>query len=105
MYGTSNRELHILSPVPTTGLKVKSIQRKTIVGSCLDKIPLPEPRRPSMREVLDFDAILSGPICFFPLNESLCNKDPQDLLFAANKEPPCQKFLKLELGMKKYEKH
>ena len=51
-----------------------------------------------MREVLDFDAILSGPICFFPLNESLCNKD-------ANKEPPCQKFLKLELGMKKYEKH
>ena len=30
----------------------------------------------AVREVLDFDAILSGPICFFPLNESLCNKDP-----------------------------
>ena len=27
-------------------------------------------------EVLDFDAILSGPICFFPQSQSLCNRDP-----------------------------
>jgi hypothetical protein len=39
------------------------------------------------------------PSVFFPL-KSLCNNDPQGLLFAANKEPPCQEFLKLELGVK-----
>ena len=58
-----------------------------------------------MPEVLDFEAVLSDPIRFFLLKESLCNNDPQGLLFAANKERPCQEFLKLELGMKKYEEH
>ena len=39
---------------------------------------------------------LSYPIpSVFPLKKSLCNNDPQGLLFAADKEPPCQEFLRL----------
>ena len=55
----------------------------------------------AVREVLDFDAILSGPICFFPLNESLCNRDPLPRFVC--KQRAALPGILLNFGMKKYE--
>ena len=114
----------------STGLKAQ-MQRKMIVGSLLDKIPAPGLRRSSSRSSSREPRFVDRPrkwtappsgecrarspwfrSCpirshlFFPLKKSLCNNDPQGLLFAANKEPPCQQFLRLlYLRMKKHENH
>ena len=58
----------------------------------------------AVREILDFDAILSGPTVFPTQRVALQQlKIRCQGLFAANKEPPCQESLRFELWMKKYE--
>ena len=112
----------------STGLKAQ-MQRKMIVGSLLDKIPLPElwlpSSRSSSREPRFVDqsprkwtAAPSGecragnpwfrrhPIrshCSSHSTSRSATKIRCQDLFAANKEPPCQDSLKFELWMKKYE--
>ena len=123
-------KLHILSPVPTRVSRLSWCKGRRLLAVCLDKIPLPELRRPSSRSssreprFVDrrprkWTAAPSGecragspwfrrhPIrshLFFPQSTSRsATKIRCQGLFAANKEPPCQESLRLELWMKKYE--